>query len=240
MTDKTKSVVKVEPDNSVNALISQAITSNVPVETLERLFALREKVKAEQAKEAFVTALSGFQSECPVIEKKKEVLNKDKTSVRYKYAPIESIVEQIKAPLGKYGFSYTWKVVNDPGFIMAICKVTHELGHAEESDFKVPIDKDAYMTAPQQYAAALTFAKRYTLCNALGISTGDEDNDASDQKKEEKIDLITCGEKIGSCVTLDQLKEVWKNLTPSERNHDELKNLYRSQKNMIESENNPA
>ncbi len=40
------------------------------------------------------------------------------------------------------------------------------------------------MTAPQKYASAQTFAKRYTLCNALGISTGDDDTDATDVKKE--------------------------------------------------------
>jgi hypothetical protein len=43
---------------------------------------------------------------------------------------------------------------------------------------------DGYMTAPQKYASAQTFAKRYALCNVLGISTGDEDTDATDVNKE--------------------------------------------------------
>jgi ERF superfamily len=40
------------------------------------------------------------------------------------------------------------------------------------------------MTAPQKYASALTFAKRYSLINILGIATGDEDTDATDVGKE--------------------------------------------------------
>ena len=47
------------------------------------------------------------------------------------------------------------------------------------STFKVPIDKEGYMNAPQKFASALTFAKRYAFCNAFGILTGDEDDDSN-------------------------------------------------------------
>lgn len=176
--------VQPEQDNSVNTLIAQAITANVPVETMERLFALRKEVKAEQAKEAFVRAMANFQRDCPKIEKKKKVMNKDGQTVRYQYAPLDVIVEQIKMPEAENGFAHTWNVVNETGFIIAICKITHELGHSETSEFKIPIGTEGFMTAPQKYASALTFAKRYTLCNALGISTGEEDTDATDVNKE--------------------------------------------------------
>lgn len=174
----------VVKDSSVDNFISQAIAGNLPVETMEKLFALREKVKLEQAKEAFVSALSGFQSECPMVEKTKKVMNKDGVSVRYQYAPLDTIVEQIKVPLAKYGFSYTWNVKNETGFITAVATITHKLGHSQTSEFQIPIDTEGYMTAPQKYASALTFAKRYSLINALGISTGEEDTDATDVGKE--------------------------------------------------------
>jgi len=171
-------------DNSVESLISQAIAGNVPVETLERLFGLREKVKAEKAREAFVDAMAVFQSNCPVIKKTKKVMNKDGRTIRYTFAPIDSIVEQIKSPLASARLSYTWDVKEETGKITAICTITHALGHSSTSSFSVPIDQEGYMTAPQKVASALTFAKRYTLCNALGISTGEEDTDATDVGKE--------------------------------------------------------
>ena len=40
------------------------------------------------------------------------------------------------------------------------------------------------MTEPQKYASSLTFAKRYSLCDILGISTSEEDTDATDVGKE--------------------------------------------------------
>src|ERR1035437_2036666 len=204
--NETSLVVKpmriTKQDTSVDTFIKDAIAKSLPVETMEKLFALREKVKAEYAREQFVASLSGFQSECPVIQKTKKVMNKDGVSVRYQYAPIDAIVEQIKKPLAKYGFSYTWEVKNEVGFITAVALITHKLGHFQASEFKIPIDTEGYMTMPQKYASALTFAKRYSLCNALGISTGDEDTDATDVDKEpdaksDKSKIIFLLRKLG-------------------------------------------
>src|SRR3990167_2131118 len=110
--------------------------------------------------------MSVFQDSCPAIKKTKKVMNKDGRTVRYQYAPLDSIVEQIKAPLKSAELSYRWETSNEKQEITAICTVTHVLGHSESSKFAVPIDTEGYMTAPQKYASALTFAKRYSLCNA--------------------------------------------------------------------------
>lgn len=224
-------IKRPKQDTSVDTFISQAIASNQPVENMEKLFALREKVKAEYAREQFVTSLSGFQSECPVIEKTKKVMNKDGLSVRYQFAPIDSIVKQIKLPLAKYGFSYTWEVKNEPGFITAIAIITHSLGHSQSSEFKIPINTEGYMTAPQKYASALTFAKRYSLCNALGISTGEEDDDSTTVNKEPTpksiksqivFALKTLGEDITTKVSCDAAV---KRLTQLEINDKNLEDI---------------
>lgn len=167
-------------ESEVAIFIQQAIENKLPVEVMEKLFTLQEKVKAQRAKEEFVRALAGFQAEVPVIKKTKQVLNSDGRTIRYQYAPIDSIIEQIKRPLADNGLSFTWEIENKTGFIKATAKVTHIFGHTETSSFEIPIDTKGYMTVPQQYASALTFAKRYALCNALGISTADEDTDATD------------------------------------------------------------
>lgn len=191
----------------VDTFIEKAIASGATVEVLNGLFELQQKAKAAAAAEAFVRSLGAFQSQCPVIEKTKKVLNKDGRTVRYQFAPLESIVEQIKAFLVENGLSYSWDVKHIEHHMEVTCKVTHVLGHSETSTFAIPIDADGYMTAPQKYASAQTFAKRYTLCNALGITTGDEDDDATTVKKEADakdpkakivLRLRTLGEKTGT------------------------------------------
>ena len=183
-------VAKPKVNNSVETLISQAITANVPIETLERLMVMRDKVKNEQAKEAFISAMSQFQAKCPIINKNKDVLNKDGKTVRYSYASLDSIVSQVKDILGNCELSYTTQVKNETGFVTAVCKITHVMGHSEESEFKIPVDTEGYMSAPQKYASALTFAKRYAFCNVLGIMTGEDDFDASDVGKKAEIQSV--------------------------------------------------
>ncbi len=51
------------------ALIAKAIDANISVEGLERLMALRDRLRAEDAEAAFIQALSGFQGDCPIIPK---------------------------------------------------------------------------------------------------------------------------------------------------------------------------
>lgn len=177
---------------SVESFIVEAIKEKLPVETMERLFALRKEVKATLAQEAFVVAMSNFQANCPIINKNKNVFEKNSTTkVRYSYASLDSIVSQVKESLGKAGLSYSTTVVNETGFIIATCKITHLLGHFETSSFKIPIDTEGYMSAPQKYASALTFAKRYAFCNALGILTGEDDVDAGDVGKKPEVVSIT-------------------------------------------------
>jgi len=77
------------------ALIMKGIEANVPVETMERLLAMREKLNEEKAKVEFFKALSSFQADCPIIKKNKKVMQKNSNVVRYSYASLDSIVSQI-------------------------------------------------------------------------------------------------------------------------------------------------
>lgn len=179
--DETREIETVKSEVPImafdaQALISQAIDKNTPIETMERLLAMRKELKKEAARDAFFKALAGFQAECPIIEKKTPVYNKGK--VRYKYATLDDIVSQVKALLLKHGFSYIIKSIQDDKGVGAICRAFHELGHAEESEFKVPIDAAAYMNVAQKVASALTFSKRYAFCDIFGIMTGTGDDDA--------------------------------------------------------------
>jgi len=163
-------------DSGPEALIAKAIEHNVPVETLERLLSMRDKLKQEQAREAFFASLSAFQAECPVIEKTKSVKGKDGKE-RYSFAPLDDIVTKVSPLLKKNGLSYTIKADFREGQVTAKCEVHHTAGHSETSEFSVPIEKEAYMNEAQKSGSAMSYAKRYAFCNAFGILTGDKDDD---------------------------------------------------------------
>ena len=168
-----KALAVIQPEE----LISQAVNKGVPVETMERLLAMRTQIKQEQARESFFIALSKFQKECPVIEKTKPVKNAQGKEM-YKYAPLDSIISQTKDIVEKHGFSYTIKTFQANNTITVVCEAHHIDGHTEPTEITLPVESK-FMTAQQAVGAALSFAKRYTFCDAFGILTGDEDNDAT-------------------------------------------------------------
>lgn len=195
MPRKSKKILKVQAgsivvapkDPSPESLIKYGMDKGVPVETMERLLVMRTQIKAEQAREAFNHAMSRFQRSCPIINKTKHVKNKNSNAVRYSYAPLEDIVSQVRDVLSDCGLNYSFDTSPGAnGDISVKCTIRHVDGHQESSSFSAPIDKDAYMNAPQKVAATHTYAKRYALCDALGILTANEDDDANSLTKEPK------------------------------------------------------
>jgi hypothetical protein len=170
------------PALSPEGLIAKALEHNVSVDALERLLALRATLKAEQARAAFFAALSRFQAACPIIGKTKTVtVQTDRGTYKYNFAPLDKIIGTIQPLLEQTGLSFTFNTAirDNPPAQMAICTVHHIEGHSEFSEFTAPVDATAKMNVMQKNASAQTYAKRYALCNALGILTGDDDDDAN-------------------------------------------------------------
>lgn len=178
MSDKTEVNTKVD----IMGLIEIAVKNNNE-NIMSYLTQLRDDIKREQAKEAFYAALSALQSELPAIPHTKRVNNKD-GSIRYTYAAYEDIVKVVFPLLKKYGLSVIFKTSFDDGdengekIVTVECYLTHTLGHHETTSFRAPVNVNSGRMLPiQEYGAALTYAKRYSLSLALGLAT-EEDTDA--------------------------------------------------------------
>lgn len=254
VTKPQPALVQRTADSSVETFISQAIQAQVPIETLERLLAMRKEVRADQAREAFTMAMAKFQKECPVIAKTKPVKNKN-GDVTYKYAPLDSIILQVKEALGNNDLAYDFdeRKSEDGTKLTAICTITHSMGHSKSASFEVEIGTEAYMTDTQKYGARMTFAKRYAFCNVLGIATGDEDTDARELTKKDskkpadpKAQVIVLLRKLGFTntrnaeTTREKIMELTQ-LEPVDKNIPEIISrlgILVSEKEEIDNENN--
>jgi len=240
---KTKAIAKIESKAvvfSAENLISQAISTGASVDTMERLLAMRKELKAEFAKEQFDKAMAAFQSECPVIKKTKTIKTESGKDA-YSYAPLESIVVQVKPLLERNGFSYSIQTETGENKVKATCLAKHKDGHSEPSSMEVPLgNKTKIMSDSQVTAAALTFAKRYAFCNVFGILTGDEDNEAILPKNKESKDTTNYLDKLKMMVykkggkTAETAIKVFNDITgynikefPTE-NSPEVKEMYES------------
>lgn len=172
----------VEPGNTLpvatgaDDLIRTAIERGADVETMERLLAMRRELKAEAARKAYFDALAAFQSACPVIQRRKGIPD-SVGEIKYRYAPLEHIVEQVGPLLRDHRLSYRFETEVGEGGALVSCIVTHRDGHSERSSVTVPGVSVPKANAAQNSGAGITYGKRQSFCNALGIMTADDDTD---------------------------------------------------------------
>jgi hypothetical protein len=161
-------------------VIAKAIEAAVPVESLERLLAMRTDLKRELAREAYSRALAEFQAAIPPIAKTKtaRVNSRNGGSYSYHYADIATIQRAIAPRLQESGLSVTFDTRQEADTLHVVCIVHHVDGHSEQTAFPVPIDRQARMNDTQKVGSALTYGRRYALCAALGIVTAEGDDDA--------------------------------------------------------------
>lgn len=166
-------------DIDPQALIAAAVEKNVPIEVMEKLLDMRERLRKEAAECEYNEAMAAFQSECPVIVKSNSVdyTTKRGSRVNYEYAPLDVIVTQTRELIAKHGFSYRFTTAQDDKSVTAICHIKHKSGHTESTSLTIPVEIDEFMKASHKVASALTYAKRYTFCNGFGILTGESDTD---------------------------------------------------------------
>lgn len=174
----TEEIVKQESMNP-SQLLTLAVDKDLDIDKLSKLMELQKQWESNQARKAFVQALSDFQDECPDIRKNKRVSFDTKTGGRteYNYAPLPDIDRQIKKLMKKCGLTKNWKFRDVGGKTKVVCIITHVDGHSEETEMESDSDMSGSKNAIQGKGSAIEFMKRYTLLGALGITTADNDID---------------------------------------------------------------
>lgn len=175
--NSTALVVRDSPTAEVIRLIDALKDKNLPVESVEKLVTLHERISDRQAAQEFAEALAAFQQECPPIPKTRraKIATGGGASFGYAYASLEDITAAVRPFLHARGFSYSWDTTVTDKMMTAICTLRHLNGHAVTSAFTAPTDSRAGMSEQQKYGAALMYAKRQTLIDVLGLTTCDQD-----------------------------------------------------------------
>lgn len=166
--EESRAVATTSPTH----LIEMAISQNADVDKLERLMDMQERWERREAEKAFNRAISHFQSICPRIVKSKQ-------GHGYKYATLGDIQAQIKDTARECGLSWRWETKEQAADQLTIkCIVTHVDGHSQSTESTTFIEQGNKMQSrTQMVGVATTYAQRYSLIGALGISTADEDMD---------------------------------------------------------------
>lgn len=127
---------------------------------------------------AWTEAFTKAQAEFPKIAKGKTV---NTGSFSYKYADLGSIVDAVTPVLLEYGLSVAQSAVSDGGTVGVQTRIYHAAGHCESfGPLFLPGGND-----PKAAGSAVTYARRYSLCAALGIAADEDDDGAAASKRQE-------------------------------------------------------
>lgn len=177
---------------SIATILDKAVQSGMSTESLEKIVTLYERMADRQAEAAFAVAMSQFKSICPPVTKRTEN-NQFSVTVRgtkqsRRYASLQDIEQTIRAPLGECGLSFRWGDADvSNGVLKLTCIVSHIGGHSKASSVVLPVDSKAGCSDQQKYGIAMTYAQRYSLIQALGLTSCDEDQDGNDPEPEQFI-----------------------------------------------------
>ena len=172
------------------ALMQQVIAAGITPESvgvMERLVALDREMKKDAEAAAYAAAFSALQNAMKSFRPTKEVPGKDKAGnliVKYTYLPYEEIMREVRPLCERHGLSISFSTEFAEGRIIQTCTITHISGHSKDYKAFVRAGAGPYgATETQADGAAMTYAKRYALCNALNILV-ERDSDGLDARNE--------------------------------------------------------
>jgi hypothetical protein len=158
-----------------------AMSADFDVAKLEKLLDVRDRWEANEARKAYVVALSAFKKEPPTIVKNRTAAFGSRSGgagTEYGYATLAQVAGIIAPALAKHGLSHGWSVKQDETGIAVTCTLTHELGHSESVTMRAPADTSGSKNAIQSIGSTVTYLERYSLLGITGLATIDQDDDA--------------------------------------------------------------
>ncbi len=191
---KPRAVAVVAPTSSIAlmSMIEKAVLDPAfSVEKMDALLKVKERWDAEEARKAFVSALTAFKSNPPDIFKNKRVhFESQKGTTDYRHASLDHVSIAIGTALAAHGLSHRWSVKQSDTLIEVTCILMHNAGHSESLSMKCASDQSGNKNSIQAIGSAVTYLERYSLLSITGMAVQDQDDDGRASGKPPKVEPI--------------------------------------------------
>ena len=196
-------------------MLQTAVAKGTDLAQLQQLMDLQERWEKNEARKAYVSAITQFKQNPPDVFKKKGV---SYGNTSYKHATLDNASELIGAALSAVGISHRWDVVQQEGGVIKVtCVLTHVQGHSEQVSMQALADTSGSKNSIQAIGSTTSYLQRYTLFAATGIAAKDQDNDGLGAGKRE-VEPDAEGKKaLEACGAISALSKAWAALTPDQR-----------------------
>lgn len=142
----------------------------IPLDRLEKMLDMKERMDAREAEQAFNAALSAASAEMPTIPLKGKGHNGKP------YALLKDIINFTRPVLAKHGLHLSW-TIETADAVTVTAKLRHIQGHAETTSIVLPRDNSGSKNNVQSVGSSQTYGQRYTGQAILGLSLGDDVDD---------------------------------------------------------------
>lgn len=170
-----------EPGQGLLGMLERvALNPDVPVDKLERLLAMQERILSKQAEDEFNTAMSAVQAEMGPIS-----ADATNPQTRSRYATYGKLDKALRPLYTRHGFSLSFGEEDSPKLehVRVICYVTRG-GYTRKYHRDMPADgKGAkggdVMTKTHASGAAQSYGMRYLVLGIFNVAIGEDDDDGN-------------------------------------------------------------
>ena len=176
---------------TIETILARAVESGKSPDELGRLLDVYERMQAIKREAAFNEAFAAFQRERPRVVSRHENTQFQVTRLGTRrpsrYADKLDIMEPCGPVLSRHGLSVEWgspTMTSDGNYLSVPCIVRHVDGFSKTTAYPFPVAPDSRNTSPnpqQRWASVMSYAERYSLKAALGITEAEEDDDDGNQ-----------------------------------------------------------
>lgn len=160
----------------------------IPIETVERLFALHRQDVADKRREAFHEALHRIQGQLEPVKKYGR-----NTQTGSMYARVEHVERMLMPILDREGVTLSCSTVEPvvPG-TMRVCLTVRYRGHEDHAYMDAPVDDKGpkgqpVKTALHGTASTLTYCYRHLICRYFGIQVHSDDDGNMGTRTTQKV-----------------------------------------------------
>jgi hypothetical protein len=175
----SESVLEAIVPKNPAQLLELAVEKGADVDQLGKLMDLQLRWQANEARLAWIEAMSRLKADMPTIFRTKHV-DQGQGKANYWHAELDKSCPILIAALNKHGFTHRWETVeNTKDWIAVSCVIQHKLGHSEKTTLGGPPDATGGKNAIQAIGSTKFYLERYTLFAALGIAPKGKDDDGA-------------------------------------------------------------
>lgn len=164
----------------------------LPVDQLDRMLQMQERIRAEEARKEFNAAMNAAQGKMGRIS-----TDASNPQTRSRYASYGQLDRALRPIYSDHGFAISFNTGDGPeGHVRVLATVTHSGGHECHYKADIPCDGKGpkgndVMSKTHAVASAMTYGQRYLLKLAFNVAIGENDDDGNGAATPQATGMVT-------------------------------------------------